>query len=208
MKLVIPWICVFALLVGCFYLYSQTKEDQKQIAAFQADSEELNRLRMENVELRKLQVEHDELVKLRNDEEELLRLRGEVGPLRKQNKDLTAQLQLARVQSSAALQEQHKSSELSAENQALRSQFEKAQQEQARDHQEKCIANLRRIEAAKDLWAQENQKPQGSVPTAAQLAPYCQNGVFPVCPDGGTYTVNPLGLAPTCSIPSHALPKP
>ena len=208
MKLVIPWVCVFALRVGCFYFFSQTKEDQKQIVAFQADSEELNRLRAENVELRKLQVEHDELVKLRNDQEELLRLRAEVGPLRKQNKDLTAQLQLARVQSSAALQEQHKASELSAENQALRSQFEKAQQEQARDHQEKCIANLRRIEAAKDLWAQENQKPPGSVPTAAQLAAYCQNNAFPVCPDGGTYTVNPLGMAPTCSIPSHALPKP
>ncbi len=208
MKLVIPWVCVFALLLGCFYLFSETREDQKVIAGFQADSEELNHLRTENTELRKLKADHDELVKLRNDQEELLRLRGEVGPLRKANKELTSQLQIARAQSSAALQQQHQTTQLSAENQALRSQVEKVQQDQARDHQEKCIANLRRIEAAKDIWAQEKQKPPGAVPLAAQLAPYCANGVFPICPDGGVYTVNPLGLPPTCSIPSHALPKP
>jgi hypothetical protein len=208
MKVVIPWVLVFALLVGCFYLFSETKEDQKVIAGLQQDSEELNRLRTENTELKKLKVEHDELVKLRNDQEELLRLRGEVGPLRKQNKELTSQLQIARAQSSAAMQQQHQTTQLNAENQALRAQVQKVQQDQARDHQEKCIANLRRIDGAKEIWALENQKPPGSVPSAAQLAPYCANGVFPACPEGGAYTINPQGVPPTCSIPSHALPKP
>lgn len=208
MKVVIPWLLVFALMVGCLYLYSQTREDQKAMAGMQADSAELNQLRTENADLKKLKADHDELVKLRNEHEELLRLRGEVGPLRKQNKELSSQLQIAKAQSSAAMQQQHKTSELAAENQALRTQVETAQQAQAREHADKCVANLRRIEGAKDLWAQENQKPVGSVPTSAQLAPYCANGVFPTCPDGGVYNVNPIGLPPTCSIPAHALPKP
>jgi len=208
MKLVIPWVCVFALLVGCFYLYSTTLEDEKLIAKLRVDDAELERLRTENQDVKQLKSEHDELARMRNEHEELLRLRGEAGPLRKQVKELGAELQIARAQNSAVMKQQQQSSDLATENKTLRSQFEKLTQDQARDHADKCIRNLRLIEGAKELWARDNQKPPGSFPTPADLTGYFPNNTFPVCPDGGTYSVNALGFAPTCSVLGHALPKP
>jgi hypothetical protein len=67
-----------------------------------------------------------------------------------------------------------------------------------------CINNLRRIEAAKNEWALENNKTNGDTPTKKDLLPYLRR--WPVCPSGGTYTINPLGEAPTCSIAGHKLP--
>ncbi len=67
-----------------------------------------------------------------------------------------------------------------------------------------CINNLRRIDAAKNVWALEYGKTNGDVPTVDDLKPYLDG--FPVCPSGGTYSINPLGELPTCSVPGHALP--
>ncbi len=208
MKLVIPWVCVFALLVGCFYLYSTTQEDEKTIAKLRVDDAELERLRTENQDVKQLKLEHDELVRMRNEHEELLRLRGEAGPLRKQVKELTAELQIARAQNSVAVKQQQQSSDLASENKTLRSQFEQLQQSQARDHADKCIHNLHLIEGAKELWARDNQKPPGAFPAVADLTGYFPNNIFPVCPDGGAYTIGALGFAPTCSTHGHSLPKP
>ena len=56
-------------------------------------------------------------------------------------------------------------------------------------------------EAAKAQWALEKQKGPTDVPTGQDLAPYFKDGVLPVCPDGGTYTINAIGALPTCSVP-------
>jgi len=45
------------------------------------------------------------------------------------------------------------------------------------------------------------------LPTAQYLAPYLKDGVMPVCPDGGTYSINAAGEPPTCSVPGHVLPQ-
>ncbi|HEX5398365.1 MAG TPA: hypothetical protein VFY06_04880 [Verrucomicrobiae bacterium] len=71
---------------------------------------------------------------------------------------------------------------------------------------EACIANLKLIDAAKLQWALVNNKTENDIPTAQDLLPYFKDGAFPVCPAGGTYTINSVGQAPTCSIPGHALP--
>lgn len=68
-----------------------------------------------------------------------------------------------------------------------------------------CINNLRQIDTAKNEWALENHKKNGDTPTQIDLAHYLKNGQFPACPAGGTYTINPVGEAPTCSIPKHQL---
>jgi len=68
-----------------------------------------------------------------------------------------------------------------------------------------CIANLREIDAAKQQWALEKAKGNDAVPTAQDLLPYLKDGVFPTCPDGGTYTLNAVGELPTCSIQGHVL---
>jgi hypothetical protein len=206
MKVVIPWICVFGLLVGCFYLYSTTKEDEKEIAKLHQDEAEVARLRADNIELKQLKLDNDELVKLRNDHEELLRLRGEAGQLQKQVKQLNAQLSTARVQTTVAQRNQQQATQLADENKNLRNQNETLQQKQAHATADACIHNLHLIEAAKELWAADAHKPQGSVPTMAELTSYLPNATLPVCPSGGTYNPNGVGAAPTCSIPGHVMP--
>lgn len=68
-----------------------------------------------------------------------------------------------------------------------------------------CINNLRQIDAAKQQWAVENKKTDTSIPTRADLSPFLKSEKFPVCPAGGTYTLNPVGDPPRCSLPGHAL---
>jgi hypothetical protein len=67
-----------------------------------------------------------------------------------------------------------------------------------------CINNLRQIDAAKNEWALEKGKTTSDIPTREDLLPYLSK--WPVCPAGGTYTIGPVSVKPTCSIPSHELP--
>lgn len=71
-----------------------------------------------------------------------------------------------------------------------------------------CKSNLRRIEAAKAMWALDNQKKNTDTPTMLDLQPSFGSGPNGelVCPDGGVYTPGNLGEKPTCSIPGHVLP--
>jgi type II secretory pathway pseudopilin PulG len=78
----------------------------------------------------------------------------------------------------------------------------------ARDEAQRqmCINNLRQIKAAKESWALENKKNSGDPVTAADIQLSSLPGVR-TCPKGGVYQINPVGEAPTCSVPGHALPK-
>jgi len=63
-----------------------------------------------------------------------------------------------------------------------------------------CIANLKQMDAAKEQYAMDQKKstndpvtwPGDLVPTYIKTE--CK------CPGGGTYTVNAIGTAPTCSV--------
>jgi hypothetical protein len=72
-----------------------------------------------------------------------------------------------------------------------------------------CINNLRLIDAAKQQWALETRKDASATPTQNDIAPYLlgRNGQMPTCPKGGTYTIEPVGEQPTCSVPEHELPR-
>jgi hypothetical protein len=67
----------------------------------------------------------------------------------------------------------------------------------------KCKDNLFSIQIFKAEWASERNKSTNDVPTWNELRPYFEekwsNGI-PVCPDGGSYTLNRVGEQPTCSI--------
>ena len=72
-----------------------------------------------------------------------------------------------------------------------------------------CINNLRLIEHAKQQWATTNGKTQTDTPDLdADIVPYIK--AKPVCPSGGSYTVNNVGTAPVCSLAAapdlHVLP--
>jgi hypothetical protein len=72
-----------------------------------------------------------------------------------------------------------------------------------------CINNLKQIDLAKKMWANDNNKQNGDTPTWSDLKPYLgggTNGKMLVCPDGGVYTIGSLGEKPTCSHPGHVIP--
>jgi uncharacterized protein (TIGR03435 family) len=71
----------------------------------------------------------------------------------------------------------------------------------------KCINNLRIIDAAKQEWALEKQKQGTDTPTMEDLMGFhALAGEWPVCPDGGVYTIGSVDEKPRCSTPGHVLP--
>jgi chromosome segregation ATPase len=151
-----------------------------------------------------------ELSKLRADNQDLPRLRNQVTQLTATNQKLTQQLQTIL---STAKDQQTQLQRLTTENQQARAAVKEAgaaiQQADAEAARKTCINNLRQIDAAKNQWALENNKAEGAVPTAQDIAPYIKldaDGNIPGCPSGGTYTIGAVGILPTCSIPGHALP--
>jgi hypothetical protein len=72
------------------------------------------------------------------------------------------------------------------------------------DPQSDCLVNLRQISSAKGLLQIEKKLPNGAPCRAEDLLGYLPNKSMPHCRLGGSYTISPLGIEPTCSIPSHS----
>ena len=71
-----------------------------------------------------------------------------------------------------------------------------------------CIAYLRQIEGAKTAWELENKKTAADIPSASDLyGPTKYLRDEPICPAGGTYSINAIGSKASCSIPNHQLPQ-
>jgi len=65
-----------------------------------------------------------------------------------------------------------------------------------------CIVNLTQIAGAKEAWAFENRRGVGTLfdfVLAKGSLSYLKNSVLPVCSAGGSYTANPVAIAPVCS---------
>ena len=76
---------------------------------------------------------------------------------------------------------------------------------------EACIANLRQIEGAVQVWAVDNGKADTDTPTVGTVAApgdlvpnYIRSE--PKCPAGGHYTVGTVATRPTCDQAGHVLP--
>ena len=71
-----------------------------------------------------------------------------------------------------------------------------------------CVANLKQIEAAKEQWAMDTRAGTTASPGTGDLygaTAYVKN--TPVCPSGGSYTINNMATRPTCNgDTSHVLP--
>jgi type II secretory pathway pseudopilin PulG len=74
----------------------------------------------------------------------------------------------------------------------------------ATSQQNACINNLRQLDAAKNEWALEKAKKATDTPTKQDLLPFLRS--WPVCPQGGNYTIGPVSEPPKCSITGHELP--
>ncbi|MBI3877160.1 MAG: prepilin-type N-terminal cleavage/methylation domain-containing protein [Verrucomicrobia bacterium] len=69
--------------------------------------------------------------------------------------------------------------------------------------QKACIKNLSTIDSAKQQWGLDNQKTDTDVPVQTDLVgPALYLKDMPVCPGGGTYSFNAIGLRPTCTLAS------
>ena len=75
--------------------------------------------------------------------------------------------------------------------------------------QNTCIANLRQLDSATQQWAVEQKKSSTDSynVTDPTLLQYLKGSAMPLCPAGGTYTLNAASQETTCSIPGHAIPR-
>ena len=210
------WLCIVALVISELLLFSANQQKNTAQAEARDAKQQIGQLRAELDQGKTSNVESQnaELARLRSENQDLLRLRNEVRELTETNQQLVQQLKAAHVilqqqqeqlqgwQSDAvAAQQAQRAAALAAQQQAQQqAQIETAQRNA-------CINNLRQIDAAKQQWALVNSKTDEAVPTALDLLPYLKGGVFPVCPGGGTYMINAVGLPPTCSVAGHVLPQ-
>lgn len=76
-----------------------------------------------------------------------------------------------------------------------------------------CIANLKQMDSAKEQWAMDNKKSTNDPVVMSDIAGTYMKGpaTGPTCPSNGTYTVNPVGTDPACSLAAdpddHVLPN-
>ncbi len=62
-----------------------------------------------------------------------------------------------------------------------------------------CIANMKQIAEAKRSWATQTKPETSTAPQISDLAAYLKQGLLPVCPGGGTYTLGAVNEPPSCS---------
>jgi uncharacterized protein (DUF3084 family) len=204
------WLCVAALLATEVFLFQaksqrdaalvQWHESQQRVVQLQSDLDQLKNssvttLSAENARLR---------AETQGLSQKLAQLQNTNSQMRGQNQKLTQQLEAAHT----AVQQQQQLQQIQAESQPVTPPPEATTEPTAAavNQLNACINNLRQVDAAKQEWALENNKATAAVPTAQDLLPYLPDGLFPVCPAGGLYSINAVGVTPTCSIPGHVLP--
>jgi hypothetical protein len=202
-----PYACLALMLVSEIFLFRANHERDKALADVATAQQQLHDTQAEldalknssagaqAAEITSLHKQNDLLTaKSSGLQQNVDRLQQTVDRLQKESQQTAEHLTTAR--SALEMQQAH-----------LQQLQTEQQQAVAVANANACINNLRQIDAAKNQWALEKQKNAGDLPTVQDLAPYLRDGVLPVCPDGGTYTLNGAGLPPTCSIPGHVLPQ-
>jgi chromosome segregation ATPase len=206
----ILWLCIVVILAGEFFLFSANRQKGAAQVALREAKTEVAQLRAQLDQLKNSSVAtlSAENARLRKENQGLtqknFQVQNENSQLRGTNQQLTLQLQTAR---DTVRQQQEQLQEMQMENQSVSPAPEPATEPSlsAVARLNACVNNLRQIDAAKQQWALENKKTADAIPTALDLLPYFPDRVFPVCPSGGTYTINAVDELPTCSIPGHAL---
>jgi len=212
-KDIILGVCVVVIIViGQIFLFSANQKKDAALVQLRESKTELAQVKSQLDQLKNSSVAtlSTENARLRAENQGLTQkfpqLQAENKRLREQNQKLTQQLENAH---SAVQQQQEQLQQMQAESQQANTAPEPAAEQSLSliAQLNMCINNLRQIDAAKQEWALENNKTADDIPTAQDLLPYLSNLVFPVCPSGGTYTINAVGVPPTCSVPGHVLPQ-
>ena len=199
----VVWLLVVTFLASEVFLFSALRQKEAAQVSFQSEKQRADDLQTQLDSLKNANagLEGAEISKLRAENQDLPRLRNTVMQLQATNQKLSQQL---KATSTFAQQQQAQLQQLAAENQQARAIVQQTDAEAG--ERNACINNLRQIDAAKQQWALETNKKADAVPTAQDLTPYFKDGIFPVCPSGGTYTLNAVNVLPACSVPGHLLP--
>jgi hypothetical protein len=202
LSIILPWILATGALCGVAWFYGEGQKKNAEIAALHASADDLQKVRAELDELKASQGAASNSDLAQREHDELIRLRKQIAETRMQNQQLSDQAKSAQAQAQ------------NAQDQLQQAQARQAQPNPAPNavNSEQmmalaCISNLRMIDAAKQQWALGNGKPNGTLMTPQDLTKYLPNNAFPSCPAGGTYTINPVGIPPLCTVPGHTLTK-
>jgi DNA repair exonuclease SbcCD ATPase subunit len=212
------WLLVVAFLASEIFLFSALRQKEALQVSVQTQKQRADDLQtqVDSLQNSDAGLQGAEISKLRADNQDLPRLRNQVTQLQAANQKLTQQL---KATSAYAQQQQAQLQQLADENQAFRAANDNQAHApesapppapaptQAESDRNTCINNLRQIDAAKQQWALEKNKSADAVPTAQDLMPYFKDGNFPICPSGGTYSINAVDELPACSVPGHVLPQ-
>jgi septal ring factor EnvC (AmiA/AmiB activator) len=216
MKNWVLWLCVAALLATEGFLFVanrqkdamrvQLNESQQKVEQLQADLDKLKNSSVFtlNADNARLRAENQGLT------QKFSQQQNQTRQLQQQIQKMNQQLESAH---NTAQQQQQQLEQMQTESQQATQPGGSAQETAAESSRSAvtqlnaCINNLRQIDAAKQQWALENDKTALAVPTVQDLLPYFTDGVVPVCPGGGAYSLNAVGILPTCSVPSHVLPQ-
>ena len=190
-----PGLCLVLLLAGEFFLFQANRQKDAALVKWQEARQDADQARANLDQLKA--ADAAEISHLHAEIQELPQLRGQVAQLQTDKKQLLRQLNATLT---VAQQQQGQLQQITDAQAQARAEARAAAERDA------CINNLRQIEAAKQQWAVDNNQPITAVPTKQDLRPYFPDGIFPVCPSGGAYTIGAVNVPPTCSIPGHVLP--
>ena len=222
------WFCVVVLVVGVLFLWVSNSRKSTELGGVRA---ELQKAQEQYAELERAKADEaaahsSEVERLRGENVELTRLRNEVSQLRNEAQQLRKEAQAQAVQASLASAQVQQQELLQAERQQALALVQQTQGQSAQ--RDACIENLRHIDETKQKWGQkqlasrlgpqlwtltqrqasvEHGKGGVRIPTTQDIEVYFSGAVLPRCPSGGTYILNAVKEAPTCSIPGHTLPR-
>lgn len=206
MKTILPWVLVvvFAASAGALYFSNSSKDAALTKAQEQVQQVETMRGQLEDLQ-KQAASQNEQIAAMRKDNEELLRLRNQVRQLNDEKALLAKQAQMSQSQAERSQAEAQQVQARAAENAKAMAEQQITQMKRNQEVVNTCINNLRQIQGAKQQWALENNKAADAVPTPPEIVGYLPNQQIPQCPGGGRYTLNAVGVAPTCSLPGHVL---
>jgi hypothetical protein len=202
-----PWACLAMMLAADIFLFRAIRQKDAIMLKLRDTQVEMRQTQDELTALKNSNVglQASEILRLRKQNEILTnRFGGLEASLAESQEENTSNAQhLGTARLAIRLQQQHLQQLAQASEKLLVDAVADATNSAAIIAQKTCLSNLRLIDDAKQAWATENSEPDNAVPKEADLLPYLKGGIFPVCPGGGSYSINAVDEVPTCSIPGH-----